>query len=176
MRLQELWEKTDQNKIQARHLFEIEQNQKILFTEQILRQMHQVLGGTGAYRKKDAIQGSSRAVPEAAEVPRLVGHFISQLQISKQMFHPIEYAAICHKRILELCPFEDKNEELAFLVLNLLLSQAGYPPVIIRLEDRRVYEETLIKAQHPSQPDIDAFFKFIARCVVNSGENKTLDD
>ncbi len=175
MRLQDLLKRADQNKNQPEHLFNIEHDQKILLTEEMLRQMHQALGGTGSYRKKDVIQASPITLPEASEVPRLVAHFMSQLQISKQMFHPIEYAAICHKRILELCPFEDKNEEVAFLVLNLLLSQAGYQSIVIRTEDRKTYEEVLIRAQHPSQPDIDGFFKFIAMCVIRKEEDNLLN-
>lgn len=150
-------------------IFCLESQKEDMLTEDCLKQFHQVIGGTGCYRT-DCFKGEKFGVvpPEASELPRLMRHFISQLQISRQMFHPIEYASICHKRILELCPFEDKNEEVAFLVLNLLLSQAGYLPIAIQKEDRNTYLKVLRGAQHPSAPNIDAFITFIAQCEVDA--------
>ena len=109
--------------------------------------------------------------PKASELQRLIGHFISQLQISRQMFHPIEYATICHKRILELYPFEDKNEEVAFLVLNVLLAQVGFKPIVMSEEKRIQYLKLLKAAQHPSHPDIDGLITFIAKCEVEMLQN-----
>ena len=173
MKPKEIFNKVDQYKAkkQISTLFELECNEEAVLTEEILKKMHRMLGGDGEYRQ-DMPQANTDHVqlPEASEVPRLVGHFMSQLQISRQMFHPIEYAAICHKRILELCPFNDKNEEVAFLVLNLLLKQAGYESIIIKKEERETYREILRKAQHPSQPDIDSFIAFIGQCVLRSCE------
>ena len=73
-----------------------------------------------------------------------------------------------HKRILELYPFEDKNEEVAFLVLNLLLKQAGYKAISINEVEKVQYIELLRVAQHPSHPNIDGFITFIAQCVVKA--------
>lgn len=173
MKPKEIFNKVDQYKVkkQMSTLFDLECNEEAVLNEKILKKMHKVLGGDGEYRQ-DMPQEMAGYVqlPEASEVTRLVGHFMSQLQISRQMFHPIEYAAICHKRILELCPFNDKNEEVAFLVLNLLLKQAGYESITIKKEERETYREILRKAQHPSQPDIDSFISFIGQCVLRGCE------
>lgn len=150
-------------------LFALEADEKAMLTEESLKHMHQVLGGTGCYRIGELnCEPIGIKPPEASELQRLMGHFISQLQISRQMFHPIEYSAICHKRILELYPFEDKNEEVAFLVLNILLSQAGYESITIDEENKEKYIKLLNAAQHPSHPDIDTFITFIAECVVKA--------
>lgn len=140
-----------------------------MLTEESLKEMHKLLGGTGVYRTGD-LQSKPIGImpPEAGELPRLMGHFISQLQISRQMFHPIEYATICHKRILELYPFKDKNEEVAFLVLNVLLMQGGYQSITIEETQRVQYISKLQKAQHPSHPDIDGFITFITECEVKA--------
>jgi len=173
MKPKEIFSKVDQykEKKQKSILFDLECNEETVLTEESIKKMHRILGGDGEYRegmpqdKKGPIQ-----LPEASEIPRLVEHFMSQLQISRQMFHPIEYAAICHKRILELHPFNNKNEEVAFLILNLLLNQAGYESITIEKDEREVYGEILRRAQHPSHPDIDSFISFIGQCVLRSSE------
>lgn len=173
MTRQELYKLADQYQLEQEKntIFSLESQKEAMLTEGCLKQFHQMIGGTGQYRAED-FKGEKYGVTpaEASELPRLMGHFISQLQISRQMFHPIEYASICHKRILELCPFENKNEEVAFLVLNLLLSQAGYMPIAIQQEERSTYLKVLQNAQHPSAPDIDTFITFIAECEVRAQE------
>lgn len=144
-------------------------DEKVLLTEEILKDFHRILGGDGTYRSTE-LMGSEliNGTVEAAELKRLMKHFISQLQISKQMFHPIEYAAICHKRVLELCPFEDKNDEVAFLVLNALLTQVGYSPIGIGKQEKSTYIRVLQGAKHPSHPDLDSYLIFILECEVKA--------
>ncbi|MBE6024189.1 MAG: hypothetical protein E7231_13505 [Cellulosilyticum sp.] len=174
MTRQECFKLVDELKMtqEKQMLFPLEIDEKLMLTEEGLKQMHQVLGGTGKYRTGSlTVEPIGIMPPEASELERLMGHFISQLQISKQMFHPIEYATICHKRILELYPFEDKNEEVAFLVLNILLSQAGLKPVRMSDNQKGEYIKLLRAAQHPSHPDIDSLITFIARYEVEMFQN-----
>lgn len=110
--------------------------------------------------------------PAPGDLDHYMKHFMGQMQISRQMFHPIEFAAICYKRILEICPFETGNEAVALLVLNLLLIGNGYEG-IASFKDRELdYWSKLIKAQHPSQPDIDGFIAFVANYVVDIEKEK----
>lgn len=141
----------------------------VFLTEDMLKDFHRMLGGNGSYRTIELMGNElTHEMVVASELERLMKHFISQLQLSKQMFHPIEYAAICHKRVLELCPFEDKNEEVAFLVLNGLLTQAGYRPIGICGPEKSTYIKVLQGAKHPSHPDIDSFLTFILECEVKA--------
>lgn len=173
MTRQELYKMADMHRVESNHncLFTFQADQTTMLTEESLKAMHKLLGGTGKYRvgnlKSEPI---GIKPPEASELERLMGHFISQLQISRQMFHPIEYATICHKRILELYPFEDKNEEVAFLLLNVLLMQRGYQPIALEETQKEAYRSKLQAAQHPSHPDIDEFITFIAECEVKAQE------
>ena len=174
MTRQELYQLADERKINNTQncLVQFQTDSKTMLTEESLKEMHMLLGGTGVYRTED-LQSKPIGIkpPEAGELPRLMGHFISQLQISRQMFHPIEYATICHKRILELYPFKDKNEEVAFLLLNVLLMQGGYQPITIEETQRAEYISKLQAAQHPSHPDIDGFITFIVECEVRRQES-----
>lgn len=49
--------------------------------------------------------------------------------------------------------------------MNLILMQAGFPPVIIRVEDRLKYYETLKEA---NDGDLRPFIRFIAQCTSKS--------
>lgn len=174
MTRQELYKLADAHRVESGNncLLTFQTNPKTMLTEESLKEMHKLLGGTGVYRNGN-LESKPIGInpPEASELVRLIGHFISQLQISRQMFHPIEYATICHKRILELYPFEDKNEEVAFFVLNVLLMQGGYQPITIEEAQKEIYVSKLQAAQHPSHPDIDGFITFIAECEVKAQAN-----
>ncbi len=57
--------------------------------------------------------------------------------------HPIEKAAHFHHRFVHIHPFVDGNGRTARLLMNLILMQHGYPPAVIRAENRARYYETL---------------------------------
>lgn len=57
--------------------------------------------------------------------------------------HPIELAAGFHHRLVAIHPFTDGNGRVARLMMNLILMQAGYPPAIVRNEERREYYAAL---------------------------------
>jgi len=52
-----------------------------------------------------------------------------------------------HYRLVSIHPFTDGNGRTARLVMNLLLLVAGYPPIIVRREDRHEYLTSLELAQ-----------------------------
>lgn len=134
-------------------------------TEALLMKLYAYLTGeSGKVRTVDEVL-PPRKVPKASELDHFMTHFISQMRISRQMFHPIEYAAICHKRLLEICPFEKKNELVADYILDLLLVQGGFLPMDKAQIDRMAYEAALKKAQHPSMPEIDELIVLIAQNI-----------
>ncbi len=60
--------------------------------------------------------------------------------------HPVVLASLFHHRFVAIHPFDDGNGRMARLLMNLTLMQAGYPPVIIRQEDRHNYYLSLGQA------------------------------
>lgn len=160
------------------YMYTLSKEKEIQITEALLKKFHEfvlkekgITEAAGSYRTESIKATSTGHIPPAPEeLERLMGHFISQMQISRQMFHPIEFAAICHKRILELYPFEEGNEEVAMLVMNLILAHHGYTILPSFKGQEAEYLRTLKAAQHPSSPDIDGFIYFIAQCVVNRQE------
>ena len=73
----------------------------------------------------------------AMKVPELMSEFVSWLQKSDD--NPLTIAVDAHFKLVSIHPFVDGNGRTARLLMNLLLMQAGYPPAIIRKEDRNQY-------------------------------------
>ena len=107
--------------------------------------------------------------PPPDEVPELMNSFIEWLNSEEAIgLHPIEYAAIAHYKLVVIHPFYDGNGRTSRLLMNLILMQAGFPPVTIKVEDRARYYETL---DDGNNGDLRSFIRFIAECA-----ERTLDE
>ncbi|XP_064106342.1 protein adenylyltransferase Fic-like [Macrobrachium nipponense] len=111
---------------------------------------------------------SNHVPPPPTHLELLMEDFVSWLNSPlAQDMHPIKYAALAHYKLVFIHPFSDGNGRTARLLMNFLLMQAGYPPVIIRKQDRMMYYDCL---QLANQGDTRPFIRFIAHCA-----EKTLD-
>ncbi|XP_076307565.1 protein adenylyltransferase Fic-like [Tachypleus tridentatus] len=81
--------------------------------------------------------------------------------------HPVKYAALAHYKFVFIHPFMDGNGRTGRLLMNLILMRAGYPPVIIRKQDRSLYYQYL---QFANEGDVRPFIRFIGDCT-----ERTLD-
>ena len=54
-------------------------------------------------------------------------------------FHPVEFAALLHKKFIFIHPFKDGNGRVARLLMNACLIQDGYIPAVIPPILRREY-------------------------------------
>jgi len=91
------------------------------------------------------IAGSRAVMPNPMKVPALMSQFVSWLKNCDG--RPVTIAVDAHFKLVSIHPFVDGNGRTARLLMNLLLMQAGYPPAIIRKEDRRQYINSIEKAQ-----------------------------
>ncbi|MEZ5059240.1 MAG: Fic family protein [Saprospiraceae bacterium] len=60
--------------------------------------------------------------------------------------NPILIAAEFHYKYIRIHPFDDGNGRTARILMNFILMQNGYPPVIIKTEDKENYFATLEQA------------------------------
>ncbi len=60
--------------------------------------------------------------------------------------HPLERAAILHGRFEKIHPFEDGNGRVGRFLINIILVNSGYPPLIIRKTRRTSYMSALAAA------------------------------
>lgn len=101
-------------------------------------------------------------------VPDLMEDFVDWLNSEEALrLHPVKYAALAHYKLVFVHPFVDGNGRTARLLMNLLLMRVGYPPVIVRKQDRALYYEYL---QIGNEGDVRPFVRFIAGCT-----ERTLD-
>ena len=95
------------------------------------------------------IAGSPLVLPMPAAIPALMGEFTAWLVGSPAQ---PETAFTAHARLVAIHPFSDGNGRTARLLMNLLLIQAGYPPLIIAPEHRAAYIDALQAMQLGDDP------------------------
>lgn len=92
------------------------------------------------------ISGSNVELPDYIKVPSLMKDFMRWLQ-SIQGEHPVKIAVDAHYKLVSIHPWIDGNGRTSRLLMDLILIQHGYPPAIIRKEERRRYLSSIEEAQ-----------------------------
>jgi Fic family protein len=100
----------------------------------------------GRYRQENVvIAGASTVPPDFMHLPAEMAALIDWYNQAAAM-HPVERAAELHTRFVKIHPFVDGNGRMGRLLLNFELMKMGYPPAIIRKEDRLAYYDALDRA------------------------------
>lgn len=119
------------------------------FSQWHIRNIHHlVLKGiddknAGNYRKEPVAIAGASTTPPAPILLNDEMNGLDQWYSGSSDLHPIERASQLHTRFVKIHPFVDGNGRTARLILNLELMKAGYPPAIIRVEDRSRYYDVL---------------------------------
>lgn len=106
------------------------------------------------------------ATPE--ETPAKMGDLMAwfRRETEKVELHPLILAATFHYQFVVIHPFDDGNGRMARLLMNLLLMQYGYPPVIIPLDKKGEYLLALETAD--ADNNLDPFISHIGKGLLNS--------
>ncbi len=121
----------------------------------------------GVYRKEQVFISGAKHRPLA--------HYLIQEKMEQMMnwyhtegvdFHPVERGAMLHAIFVGIHPFIDGNGRTSRLLLNLEMMKDGFPPVIIKVENRLAYYEALDKA-HTTE-DYRDFIALVEREVEDS--------
>ncbi|XP_062038293.1 protein adenylyltransferase FICD isoform X2 [Lepus europaeus] len=116
----------------------------------------------GRFRTTQVLVGH-HIPPHPQEVEKQMEEFIQWLNSEDAtQLHPVEFAALAHYKLVHIHPFIDGNGRTSRLLMNLILMQAGYPPVTIRKEQRSEYYHVLEVA---NEGDVRPFIRFIAQCT-----------
>lgn len=138
-------------------------------THVVIQRIHEalmqgLLEEAGRYRKKNVrITGAIKTPPDFSKVLKLMDSLLVRLAESEA--HPVETSAFLHHRFVEIHPFSDGNGRVARLLNNLYLIKYGYPPVVLRKEDRAKYYRFLRDAD---KGNLATFANFIANAVDES--------
>jgi len=127
--------------------------QNEVFSEWQIKNIHRlVLKGiddvnAGMYRKENVlISGANHIPPDYFLVQEQMSDLLRWYHGDGQKLHVIERAALLHVIFVKIHPFVDGNGRAARLLLNLELMKNGYPPIVIRKEERIDYYNALDKA------------------------------
>ncbi len=152
-------------------LEEILKDKKFKLTEKLIREIHKILFkgieyikigipgrenlvpiNAGSYKSADnhvlKADGTIHYYAPAVGVSGEMEKLISFWEKYYKKLHSIEMAANIHYEINRIHPFTDGNGRVARLVMNLVLLQNGYPPVIIKNEEKEKYYDSLEKADN----------------------------
>lgn len=145
------------------HLEAINHEKAILFLDDLvkdnepisewnIKNIHQLIlkdidnENAGRYRKENVtIKGATHIPPDYLKVPELMKKLILTYNTWSE-YHPIIQAALLHGELVKIHPFVDGNGRTSRLLMNLVLMNNGYNPVIIKKESRLKYYEALDKA------------------------------
>jgi Fic family protein len=81
--------------------------------------------------------------------------------------HPILVASIFHHRFTRIHPFDDGNGRLGRLLLNFILMERGYAPVILTVSEREIYISAL-RAADADDSALMQINRFIAEAELAS--------
>ncbi len=122
------------------------------FTEWQIKNIHRlVLKGindyyAGNYRDQQVfIAGAEHVPPEPFLIKEQMENFIKWYNTDAQKLHVVERAAMVHVIFVGIHPFVDGNGRTSRLLLNLELMRNGYPPIVIRTENKYRYYSALDK-------------------------------
>ena len=128
----------------------------------------------GIYRRVPVrISGSAVVLPNPRKVQDLMDNFFKWLKKETKM-HAVELASEAHYRFVTIHPFIDGNGRTARLLMNMILMMKGFPPAIIRKNDRLAYIKSLEKPQlvngegQEKENAKNDYFKLIADAVDRS--------
>lgn len=107
------------------------------------------------------------ATPE--ETPALMNDLLNWYlsKVDEKNINPILLAAEFHYKYIRIHPFDDGNGRTARILMNFILMQFGYPPVIIKTNDKENYFAALRQADAGL---LEPFIEYISKNLNNSLE------
>jgi len=181
------------NHAEAIHALENMVHDKKNITEHFIKSLHQILldgieythakGRNGQLIKKPLTPGKYKTRPNhVLTVSGNIHHYTEPEQVQIEMekliqwyrsaeaqsISAIERAAIFHYRFVSIHPFDDGNGRIARLLMNLILMKDGFPPCVIRNENRKYYLSELEKVDNTQ--NFNSFLSFIIEELTKTME------
>jgi Fic family protein len=121
----------------------------------------------GKYRMENVVIGGAVHIPpKHYEIRSLMQNLILEYKEEWQSYHPIVRATLLHGEFVKIHPFIDGNGRTSRLLLNFELMKNGYPPIIIKKENRAQYYNVLDHAH--TTMDYQPFLEFVAKLEIES--------
>lgn len=146
----------------TREAHELLFNKKIKISKESIIHLHSVLikdtGVSIGFKKIPnylLMRNVKTTPPEKVEeeVDKLIAWYHS----SKDKVHPLKLAAEFHARFEKIHPFDDGNGRTGRILLNAILLEKEYPPIIIRKTTRIAYFAALEAFDNGYKPKLERF-------------------
>lgn len=173
-------------------ILEIVKGETVL-TEAFIRQLHTLLLKESSYKEAQTANGKPpRRKIEVGKYKTLPNHVVTvtgetfyfatpeetpakmhdliewfRNEKKKPDVSPIILAALFHYRFIRIHPFDDGNGRVARILMNFILMEFGYPPVIIKTEDKENYYAVLRLAD---AGELEPFVEYITENLTRSLE------
>ena len=141
--------------------------QKEPFSLGMIRNIHSLIlknideNNAGRWRRFNVtISGAQHVPPDALHVNEQMEALALWHEENKAEIHPVELAARTHTDFVKIHPFVDGNGRTARLLMNLDLMARDFPPIVIPVERRLEYYESLDGAH--LNGDYNPFLRLIA--------------
>jgi Fic family protein len=108
----------------------------------------------------------------AGEMNSLINWLNNELDLvdkRKSKLTILEIAAQLHLRFVTIHPFYDGNGRMSRILMNLVLIRYGYPPVIVKVEDKKQYGQYLAHAQEYEKNPVP-FYEMMGALLIRSLE------
>jgi len=130
--------------------------------------LHKLDERAGAMRTGPVkISGMEFQPPDATEVSAFMERLADELKAGPQEKSTIQFAAEIHSKLTSIHPFVDGNGRTARLLLNAILMDASFPPVVISHSDKQRYLDCLAAS---NKGDISELCLLIAESLDSSLE------
>lgn len=107
------------------------------------------------------------ASPE--ETPARMHDLMVWYRANRSTLHPVELAALFHYDFVRIHPFDDGNGRMSRLLMNFILMQFGFPPIVIKAsKDKKA--EYFYALQMADKGGKDVFVEYIGEQLVHSME------
>jgi len=119
-------------------------------TERDIKDLHKLVlkeidnENAGIYRRENVIiSGAKHIPPNHFKVCEQMEQLIPKLHEWEKKYHPLVAAALLHGEFVKIHPFADGNGRTSRLLMNFIAMRAGYPPIVIKKEQRFAYYDAL---------------------------------
>jgi Fic family protein len=89
--------------------------------------------------------------------------------VNNNQVHPLILSSEFHYRFITIHPFDDGNGRLVRILMNFILMQKGFPPIIVKTKDKENYYRVL---QLADSGNLEPFFIYMGNLLINSFEIK----
>ena len=86
-------------------------------------------------------------------------------ELETPTFHPLDFAAMLHYKFIRIHPFDDGNGRMARILMNVVLQHYGFPPIIVRKNDKEKYLSALRDAD---TGNLQSFINYMGDLLIDS--------